>query len=257
MSLRRSWAIGRQEIRMLKDDPGTLVFLLLMPLLMMAVMKPLLALALQADGFAGASGAEQAVPGMAIMFTSFTASVAGFGFFREHGWGTWDRLRASSATTADIMVGKLGPVFAVSVFQLLGLFGIGIVLLDLNIAGSMMALLLIMITFAVAMLGFGMTITAMSRTSLQLSTFANLGGMVFALVGGAMVPITVLPDWVQTIAHVTPTYWAMQGFLGVILEGEGVLNAIPATLILLAFAMVFTGIAALKFRFEETKVFYA
>ena len=60
-----------------------LVFLLLMPLLMMAVMKPLFALSLQADGFASASGAEQAVPGMAAMFATFSASFAGFGFFRE------------------------------------------------------------------------------------------------------------------------------------------------------------------------------
>lgn len=257
MSLRRSWAIARQEIRMQRDDPGTLVFLLLMPLMMMFVMKPLLALSLQADGFSGASGAEQAVPGMAIMFASFTASAAGYGFFREHGWGTWDRLRASSATTADIIVGKLGPVFAVSISQLFGLFGLGIVLLGLDIAGSPIALSLIVAAFAIAMLGFGMTITALSRTSLQLNTYTNLGGMVFAAVGGALVPVTVLPDWVQTLAQVTPTYWAMQGFLGIILEGDGVADAIPATLLLLAFAALFIAVAAVKFRFEETKVFYA
>ena len=70
-------------------------------------------------------------------------------------------------------------------------------------------------------------------------------------------PVTVLPDWVQTLAHVTPAYWAMQGFLGIILEGEGVVDATPAMLYLLVFAAAFTGVAALKFRFEETKVFYA
>lgn len=257
MSLRRSWAISRQEIRLLRDDPGTLVFLLVMPLLMMAVMKPLFALSLQADGFNEASGAEQAVPGMAVMFASFTASVAGFGFFREHGWGTWERLRASQASTLDIMTGKLGPVFAVSALQLFALFGIGILFLDLNIAGSAVALSLIIIGFCLAMLGFGMAITAISRTSLQLNTYANLGGMVFAAVGGALVPLTVLPNWVQALAQITPTYWAMQGFLGVILEGDGLADSVPTLLFLLAFAATFASIAAIRFRFEETKVFYA
>jgi len=257
MSLRRSWAIARQEMRMLKDDPGTLVFLLIMPLMMMAVMKPLFALSLQADGFMSASGAEQAVPGMAVMFVSFTAGVAGFGIFREHGWGTWDRLRASSASTADIMIGKLAPVLVVAIFQLIGLFTLGVALLGLEIAGSFVALALIMVAFAVAMLGFGMTITALSRTSLQLNTFANLGGMIFAMVGGALVPVTVLPGWVQTVASVTPSYWAMQGFLDVILEGEGVVAVLPSVIFLSAFAAVCAGIAAVKFRFEETKVFYA
>jgi ABC-2 type transport system permease protein len=257
MSLRRSWALFRHEMRMLMDDPGALVFLFLMPLLMMAVMKPLFALSLQADGFVGASGSEQAVPGMAAMFATFTASFAGFGFFREHGWGTWDRLRASSATTSDIMAGKLGPILFIAVAQLFVLFGIGVVLLDLVIAGSLAALSLIIVAFSLSMLSFGMAITALSRTSLQLNTFANLGGIVFAGIGGALVPISVLPEWVQSIARFTPTYWAMDGFLGVILEGQGVPNVLVPTVALFTFGAVFTGIAAVKFRFEETKVYYA
>ena len=250
------WALFRHEMRMVMDDPGVLVFLLLMPLLMMAVMKPLFALSLQADGFASASGAEQAVPGMAAMFATFSASFASFGFFREHGWGTWDRLRASSATTSDIMIGKLGPVLFISIAQLIGLFAIGVLLLDVAIAGSVTALVLIIIAFSLSMLAFGMAITAVSRTSLQLNMFANLGGIVFAGVGGALVPVTVLPDWVQSIARFIPTFWAMDGFLGVILGGHGVADVIRPTLVLLAFAAAFAAVAAVKFRFEETRIYY-
>lgn len=256
MSLRRSLAIGRHEIRLLMDDPGTLVFLVLMPVMVMFVMKPLFALSLHADGFSSASGAEQAVPGMAVMFSSFTAGLAGFGFFREHGWGTWERLRASSASTLDIMLGKLGPIFVVSLFQLGSLFLFGVVLLGLDISGSILALGLVIIMYAVAMLGFGMAITAISRTSLQLNTYANLGAMMFAMFGGALVPLTVLPDWLQTLARITPSYWAMRGFLGVILDGNGLLAVLPASLYLLLFSGFFAGVAAWKFRFEQSKVFY-
>ncbi len=255
MSLHRSRAILRHEIRLLIDDPGTLVFLLAMPMLMTVAMKPLFALSLEADGFAGASGAEQAVPGMAALFTSFTAGMAGIAFFREHGWGTWDRLRASPASSADIMVGKLGPVLLVSLLQLLSLFALGVILLGLEVSGSSAALVLVIVAFAVAMLGFGMLITALSRTSLQLNTFANLGAMVFAMLGGALVPITLLPDWVQTVARFTPTYWAMEGFLGVILEGDGLSDVIPEVAVLTVFVALFFGLAALKFRVEETKVY--
>ena len=114
MSWRRSWAIIRHEMKALTDDPGSLIFLLVMPLLMMGLMKPLFGLSLQAEGFVGANGAEQAVPGMAAMFATFTGSFAGFTFFREHGWHTWDRLRASRATTPDIMTGKLVPTLIIA-----------------------------------------------------------------------------------------------------------------------------------------------
>lgn len=257
MSWRRSWALVRHEMRALVDDPGSLIFLLVMPLLMMGLMKPLFGLSLQAEGFLGANGAEQAVPGMAAMFVTFTGSFAGFTFFREHGWNTWDRLRASQATTLDIMVGKLAPTLLIAVVQMLVLFALGVVLFDLVIAGSVTGLAMLVVAFALSMLSFGMAITALSRTSLQLNTFVNLFGIIFAGVGGALVPIAVLPQWVQSAGRFVPTYWAMDGFLDVILRGSGPAQVIAPTLVLLLFTAGFTVIAALKFRFEESKVYVA
>ncbi len=255
MSWRRSWVICRHEMKSLRDDPGSVVFLILMPLLMMGLMKPLFGLSLQAEGFLGANGAEQAVPGMAAMFVTFTGAYMGFTFFREHGWHTWDRLRASEATTADIIVGKLVPTLLIALAQFGALFGLGVVLFDLEIGGSLVALGLIIVGFSLSMISFGMAITALSRTSLQLNTYVNLSGVTFAGVGGALVPIAVLPDWVQTIANFVPTYWAMEGFLDVILDGEGVGAVLVPTLILFGFTALFTVIAAARFRTAETKVY--
>ncbi len=244
-------------MKALRDDPGSLVFLLIMPLLMMGLMKPLFGLSLQAEGFVGANGAEQAVPGMAAMFATFTGSFAGFTFFREHGWHTWDRLRASQASTLDIMTGKLAPTLLISVVQMLTLFGLGVILFDLTIRGSVVGLLLLVVAFSASMLSFGMAITSLSRTSLQLNTFVNLFGIVFAGVGGALVPLAVLPGWVQSVARFVPTYWAMDGFLEVILEGASSRGVIGPVAMLLVFTAVFSLIGATRFRFEESKVYVA
>ena len=257
MSWRRSWALIRHELKALTDDPGSLVFLLIMPLMMMGLMKPLFGLSLQAEGFLNANGAEQAVPGMAAMFVTFTGSFAGFTFFREHAWHTWDRLRASQATTPDIMIGKLAPTMIIAVAQMFALFALGVVLFDLKIAGSLIGLSMIVIGFSLAMLSFGMAITSLSRTSLQLNTYVNLAGIVFAGVGGALVPIPVLPEWVQSAARFTPTYWAMDGFLDVILDGASYADVVVPSLTLLAFTGVFTAVTATRFRFEESKVYVA
>lgn len=255
MSLRRSWVIFRHEMKGLRDDPGSVVFLILMPLLMMGLMKPLFGLSLQADGFIGANGAEQAVPGMAAMFVTFTGSYLGFTFFREHGWHTWDRLRASQATAGDIMIGKLLPVLLIAIAQFAALFALGVILFDLAIAGSLVGLAMIVVGFSLSMISFGMAITALSRTSLQLNTFVNLTGVTFAGVGGALVPISVLPEWVQGVANFVPTYWAMEGFLDTILHGAGLGGVLAPTGILLGFTAIFTVIAAVKFRTAETKVY--
>lgn len=257
MSWRRSRALIRHELKAIFDDPGSLVFLLVMPVLMMGLMKPLFGVSLQTGGFPHANGAEQAVPGMAAMFATFTASFAGFTFFREHGWKTWDRLRASQATTVDIMVGKVMPTLVVALIQMAALFLLGVVLFDLVIAGSSTALALVAVAFSFSMVSFGMAITAISRTSVQLNTFANLAGIVFAGVGGALVPIAVLPEWVQSVAGLVPTYWAMEGFLDVILEDAGILDIALPVAVLLGFTIVFSTVAALKFRFAETKTYVA
>lgn len=191
------------------------------------------------------------------MFATFTGSFAGFTFFREHGWHTWERLRASQATTPDIMIGKLAPTLIIAAAQMSALFGLGVVLFDLNIAGSLIALSLVLLAFSLSMLSFGMAVMSLSRTSLQLNTYVNLAGIVFAGVGGALVPLNVLPDWVQTLARLTPTYWAMRGFLDVILEGAGTSGVALPTLALVGFTALFTLVAATRFRVEESKVYVA
>lgn len=61
---------------------------------------------------------------------------------------------------------------------------------DLAIAGSL-GLGMISVAFALSMLSFEMAITSLIWTSLQLNTFVNLFGIVFAGVGGALVPLVV------------------------------------------------------------------
>lgn len=257
MSWRRSWALTRHELKALADDPGSLVFLLVMPLMMMGLMAPLFGLSLQAEGYPGANGAEQAVPGMAAMFVTFTGSFAGFTFFREHGWKTWDRLRASQATTSDVMVGKIVPTLLIAIAQLTALFLLGVVLFDLVITGSTVGLTMISFAYALSVLAFGMAITALSRTSLQLNTFVNLFAVLFAGLGGALVPLSVLPSWAQSAARFVPTYWAMEGLLDVILDGATTVEVLAPTAMLLLFTGIFVIIAATRFRFEETKIYVA
>jgi hypothetical protein len=50
MSSPASWTIMRHEFRVMLSDPSTVVFVVLIPLLMVAIMKDLFATSLQAQG---------------------------------------------------------------------------------------------------------------------------------------------------------------------------------------------------------------
>jgi len=256
MSLRRSSAILRHEMRVMLTDPSTVIFVILMPLLMVALMKQLFANTLAQEGFTGTNGSEFAVPGMAVSFAAFSVGYAGFSFFRDHGWGTWDRLRASPATSADLMVGKVLPTVGVSVVQLGVLFLLGGPLFGLTITGSVAGVVLLIIVLALALSAFGMLVTAMARTMNQLNAIGSVGGMAMSMVGGSFVPVSAMPGWAQAVAPAMPTYWAMKGFRSLILEHGGLADVLGPVLVLAGFGVVFTGLAAWRFRFEETKVYW-
>jgi ABC-2 type transport system permease protein len=256
MSLRASWAIVRHEFRVMMDDPSTVVFVVFMPLLMAALMKGLFASALAAEGFPGANGAEFAVPGMAVGFASFGAGFAGFSFFRDHGWGTWDRLRATQATSVDLMMGKVVPTVAVTIAQLGLLFALGGPLFGLRLSGSILALAVLIVILSLSLSAFGVAMTSVTRTMQQLNAVASVGGFALAMIGGAWVPVSTMPGWAQAMAPAMPTYWAMKGFRSLILEGGGLPDVAFPILVLLAFGVLFTLVAAAKFRFEEPKAYY-
>lgn len=256
MSLRASAAIARHELRHMRHDPATVVFVLVMPLLMTSLMKPLHRAALAQQGLSGATGAEHAVPGMAVAFAAFTVGYTGFAFFREHGWGTWQRLRASPAAPADVMAGKLAPVLTLTTVQIGLVVGLGVPLFDLALPGSPVAAAAVVVALAASLTAFGVAITALSRTAQQLNALASVGSMAFAVAGGAFVPVDVMPGWAQAIAPATPTYWAMRGFRAVTLAPGGLGDVAVEVVVLAGLSALFAGVAALRFRFEEPKAYF-
>jgi ABC-2 type transport system permease protein len=253
MSLRRSAAIARNEGRVLRHDPTPLMILVLMPLIVVPIFRSTFAAALERSGYTDVSGAEFAVPGQAVQFLFFLAPTVGFAFFREHGWNTWERLRASAASSADIVAGKAAPMVALGALQLAVMFGVGVVLLDLRVRGSAVGVVLVSAGLLACVVALGLAITAVARTLQQVSALGYLGATVFGAIGGALVPFSTLPGWVRAIAPVTPQYWAMRGYNALVLRGESLGAAVRPLAMLFGFAAAFVVVALARFRFDDAK----
>jgi ABC-2 type transport system permease protein len=238
-------------------DPFPIVVLVAFPVLAMTFLKPAFELAVVADGHPGANGSEHVVPGQAVVNAFFVVSMTSFAFFSEYGWNTWERLRASAATSAEIVAAKALPRFVVSIAGFVVVFAAGIVLLDLESDGPLVALLPLVVALACCLVMLGVAATALSRTVAQANAFAFVGLVLFGAIGGALVPFSVLPDWARAIAPVTPTYWAMRGFRSVILAGDGVTAVLFPVAALLGMAGLFGLVALARFRFDDAKTSWA
>ena len=255
--LRHVRVIARQDFRILRSDPVFTLVFILMPLVVMAFLKPAFEASLVAAGIVHANGAEQAVPGTAIMFTFLMVGNMGIGIFLEHGWNTWERLRASWLSPAEIMTGKAIVPFIVIATQLAVLFGLGGFLFQLHIAGSIPLLIWIAVCWELCLLGLGFLMVGICRTVNELNAIANVGGLVLAGLGGAIAPFAVLPTWARALGYGTPSYWGMLGFQDVIL-GRGSASQIwTASAVLLAFAATSFAIGASRFNVDDTKVSFA
>jgi ABC-2 type transport system permease protein len=257
VSPRRIAAIIRQELRIVRGDPLPVVVLIAFPVLAMVFLKPAFKLAVVADGYPDANGAEQVVPGQAVLNAFFIVSMTSFAFFSEYGWNTWERLRASAATSAEIVAAKAVPRFVMSVAGFVVVFAFGLVFLDLESRGPLLALVPLVGALALCLVMLGVAATALCRTVQQANAFAIVGLMLFGAVGGALVPINVLPGWAREVSPVTPTYWAMRGFRSVILAGDGLSEVLLPVAVLLAMSALFAGVALVRFRFDDTKASWA
>jgi ABC-2 type transport system permease protein len=253
ISLRRVGVITAHEFRLARRHVDALLVLIAFPLITIAFLKPAIRPALIQSGHPNANGAEQVVPGQTVMAAFYVVALITFSFFAEHAWSTWERLRASQATSLEIVLGKMLPRAAMGLLQFLVLLVAGVAVFGLHIRGDAAALVPLVITFSTCLVLLGVAVTALCRTAEQANSFGYGGMVLFGAIGGAFVPIDVLPHWARTIAPATPTYWAMRGLRSVVLDGRGFGAVALPSAVLLAMAVACGLVATWRLRFDDAK----
>jgi ABC-2 type transport system permease protein len=255
---RRIAAIARHDLRLLRTDPGFLIVFTVSPLAFMAFSTRASGAALQiyVPG-SDVGGAAFIVPGAAVVFSGFLVGNVGFGMFREHGWKTWERLRASPLSTGELVLGKSLVPFLCLGIQLVAMLGGGSLLFGLRLEGSWPAFIAVAVVFGIMQMALGFAFLSIARSVIQLNALTNLSAMLLGGLGGAITPVETLPGWAQAIAPVTPQYWAMQGFTAVTIEGGGFSDVVVPIAVLLGFTVVCAVIALLRFEVEDSKIAWA
>jgi len=254
MNWSRSRVLVRQNWALLMADPAPIVLLTAMPIVMMTFMQGTSRAVLHGAGYLDASGAELIVPGMTVMFAFFGVGFIGNAFFSEHSWGTWNRLRASRATSTEILLGKTLPSALLMLGQLVVLFAVGIAVFGMKINGSVAGVGVMMLACVAFLVAFSMLLTSVLKTANQLMAVVNLAAMVLSGIGGALAPVDVLPAWAQVLAPASPAYWMLKGFRAVILDRGGLDATIVPVTVTLVFAAVMAAVAVWRFSVTDEKV---
>jgi ABC-2 type transport system permease protein len=195
--MKRALVLARLDWRLMRSDPAPLIVSVVMPIVVIAFVKPVFRLALRAQDYESASGAEHAVPGLAVMFSFFLVTFTGYAIFREHGWNTWDRLRSTALTDVGLIVGKALPPISLVLVQQAAVFAAGSLLYGLDVFGATVRLLAISVSLALCLVSIAFALAGICRTVQQLNAIGNLSTVLLGGLGGALAPVGLLPGWAQ------------------------------------------------------------
>jgi ABC-2 type transport system permease protein len=192
----------RHNVRLRLRDPFQIISYIFLPMALMLVFEPLYRQAL--DG-----GTLQTVTGPLILFSVFALGVVGNSVMTEREWRTWDRLRASRASRTSLLVGKAVPVFVVLLVQqsVLLVFGCAVIGLPVPRNLGYVAVAVLLWGFAVLAAGTALATVVRSRGDLMLAS--DLGAIVIGSLGGALVPVDLMPGWLRPAAPASPGYWGL------------------------------------------------
>jgi ABC-2 type transport system permease protein len=193
---------------------------------------------------------EENVPGYTIYGVFFIAATIATSLFREKNEGTFRRLQAAPITRGVLLAGKLLPYYLINLIQIVVMFTVGVVVFHLNLGHDYLTLALLSLTVAATATGLGLLLAALTKNQEQASSTGTLLSILLSVVGGMMVPVWVMPKFMQSLAYFTPHAWALKGFQDVIVRGQGLPEVMPAIGALLLFAIVFWGIGLWRYRFE-------
>ncbi len=196
---------------------------------------------------------QQNVPAYSVLAMFLLVIPLSATFIRERYQGSLTRLRSMPVPGAIIIGGKVLPFFAINLLQMALCLAVGRFLLPLlggtplQFSGSAIGIILLTAAVSLAAIGFGLAVAMFARTPEQATAFGATAILLFAALGGIMVPKLLMPRALQTVAEWSPLGWALDGFLDLFVRGASAADVLPRAVALVGFGAVCFAFAMARF----------
>lgn len=192
------------------------------------------------------------VPGLIAYIGMISAVVStALAVVREKERGTMEQVRMAPIGTLPYIVGKSLPYLAISMAAGVAVVLASMVLFDMPVRGPWWLLLLSMALFLWGALSMGLLISTVAESQQVAFQVALLSSFLPTMIlSGFIFPIASMPAWLQAVTYIVPARYFLVALRGIVLKGAGFTTIASSLGALAVFAVIVTGLAAIRLRRE-------
>jgi len=216
-----AWTITEGELRKLRHDPTELLTRAVQPLLWLLVFGQVMAQT-RAIPTGSLGYIDFLAPGILAQSALFSAIFFGIAVIWERDLGVLHKYLVSPAARSALVTGKAlagglrALVQATMVYALALVMGVHLRLDVLSLIG----VCLVVVIGSAAFATFSLVIACLVRTRERFMGIGQVLTMPLFFASSAIYPISLMPDWLQVIAHVNPLTYQVDALRGLMIQGS-------------------------------------
>lgn len=247
--LHDTWWVCWRELKHFAGQKVRIVMMLVQPVIWLTLMGNMFERMAMVPGFPAKSYLDFMAPGIIVMVTLFGGIFGGLSVVWDRRLGFLQKMLAAPISRSAVVTGKMFAVAAQTaiqgsiIFVLARLLGVGFA------AGPWGFLFLIALAMLLSLVfaGISLSLSAVLTTHEALMAVVNFMTMPLMFSSNAMMPLDMMPRWLQAVARVNPLSYAINPMRSLFLSGWNWQELAGGGLMLLLCASVMTLVASALF----------
>ena len=175
--------------------------------------------------------------GFVVFF--FVFLISGMALLKERTSGTLDRLLATPVKRSEIVYGYMLSYGIIAIFQTAVVVLAAIWLLDVEVVGNILNVIIVNVVLALVALAFGILLSTLAKSEFQMMQFIPLVIMPQLFFSG-IIPLSSMGEWALTVGRFLPLTYSGDAISQIILYGHNLGDILSNLGVLMVFLIILT-----------------
>ena len=175
--------------------------------------------------------------GFVVFF--FVFLISGMALLKERTSGTLERLLATPVKRSEIVYGYMLSYGIIAIFQTAVVVLAAIWLLDVEVVGSILNVIIVNVVLALVALAFGILLSTLAKSEFQMMQFIPLVIMPQLFFSG-IIPLSSMGEWAPTVGKFLPLTYSGDAISQIILYGHNLGDILSNISFLMVFLIILT-----------------